>query len=371
MQKTSRDDVRMCMGIKRMNEPDDLESHRMKSVIASQCRIDKKKENQYRFDGDGFGESNDNEIETLNLIKSSTSSSDIPIDNEVRLGMEDPLKFPTPCPSCHNEDAETIMRFVEIPLFKEVIIMSLHCSCGYISNEVKPSGSISKYATKIALQIQNGEDLLREVLKSDSAGVEIPDLELELGEGGLGGLYTTVEGLLTTMFERLSQAKPFWSSDNENNALELNETSPNVRVLRFDEVLLKLRDMKEGKTFPFTLIIQDPLSNSFVGPTPKAVIELATQPKHENHQRYPKYIDPGIKIHEYERSSNQNEVLGLNDIKTETNEKGEYTNCITIESTYDINERAELQSQRTGKDHPHASAKGTSLFDDTVMGGKM
>lgn len=34
------------------------------------------------------------------------------------------------------------------------------------------------------------------IFQSDTAGVEIPELELELAPGTLGGLVTTVEGLL-------------------------------------------------------------------------------------------------------------------------------------------------------------------------------
>ncbi len=35
-------------------------------------------------------------------------------------------------------------------------------------------------------------DLKRDVIKSDSAMVDIPELDLELGHGTLGGVYTTV-----------------------------------------------------------------------------------------------------------------------------------------------------------------------------------
>lgn len=38
-------------------------------------------------------------------------------------------------------------------------------------------------------------------MQSDSASVEIPELELELAPGTLGGLVTTVEGLLTNISE--------------------------------------------------------------------------------------------------------------------------------------------------------------------------
>lgn len=41
------------------------------------------------------------------------------------------------------------------------------------------------------------------IFQSDTASVEIPELELELSVGTLGGLVTTVEGLLTN----ISQSK--------------------------------------------------------------------------------------------------------------------------------------------------------------------
>jgi C4-type Zn-finger protein len=39
-------------------------------------------------------------------------------------------------------------------------------------------------------------------------------LELELDEGGLDGVYTTVEGLLEKLHDRLTKANPFGSGDS-------------------------------------------------------------------------------------------------------------------------------------------------------------
>lgn len=43
------------------------------------------------------------------------------------------------------------------------------------------------------MQVREQEDLRRDVIKAESAGVSIPELEMELGIGTLGGLITTVE----------------------------------------------------------------------------------------------------------------------------------------------------------------------------------
>jgi zinc finger protein len=84
-----------------------------------------------------------------------------------------------------------------IPYFKEIIIMSFNCeSCGVHSVEVKTGGALSAKGRKITLKVDNLEDLGRDLYKSDSAYLCIPELELELEYGTLGGVFTTVEGIL-------------------------------------------------------------------------------------------------------------------------------------------------------------------------------
>lgn len=45
----------------------------------------------------------------------------------------------------------------------------------------------------LAVQVTEQVDLRRDVIKAESAAVSIPELEMELGIGTLGGLITTVE----------------------------------------------------------------------------------------------------------------------------------------------------------------------------------
>jgi len=42
-------------------------------------------------------------------------------------------------------------------------------------------------------QVRDPTDLVRDVIKADSAAVLVPELDMELGIGTLGGLVTTVE----------------------------------------------------------------------------------------------------------------------------------------------------------------------------------
>ena len=44
-------------------------------------------------------------------------------------------------------------------------------------------------------QVREEEDLVRDVIKAESAAVRVPELDMELGIGTLGGLVTTVEVL--------------------------------------------------------------------------------------------------------------------------------------------------------------------------------
>jgi zinc finger protein len=214
------------------------------------------------------------------------------------------------------------MMVMDIPHFKEIIIMAMYCQkCGFRSNEVKSSGRISKLATKITLIVEDENDLKREVIKSDSAGIEIPQLQLTLTEGGMGGVYTTVEGLLEKMYDALAQV--------------VHPSSTCSSSCRdYEDFMEKLRRMKEGDAslLPFTLLINDPLSNSFIGPVPQTqknvhhsivsttqslVIERNDDGNSHGDNTHHEHSNHHLIVEEYERTFEQNEELGLNDIKTE------------------------------------------------------
>ena len=295
--------------------------------------------------------------------------------NSQHVGRQEVMVFPSTCPNCHAP-TDTKMCVTDVPHFKEVIIMSMVCdSCGFKSNEIKGGGAIPKYGCKITVDLKTQDDLSREVLKSDTAGVAIPELELELSEGGLDGLYTTIEGLLEKMHERLLMANPFESGDSavkqhiSNDGGEFSSPSPSYQ--RYQSFLAKLKDMASGKVFPFTLVISDPLANSFVGPPGTDAASLARQAEEEgNNSCYDKYVDTGMEIEEYQRTEEQNESLGLNDIKTEnyqeSNDPKGYYGTDQMEELPDRIRRVDLR----GPDHPHEVGKAPVEGDTTVMGPK-
>lgn len=71
---------------------------------------------------------------------------------------------------------------------QEVIIMATHCeSCGNRTNEVKSGSGIHEKGKKISLKLTDPTDLARDVLKTETCTVEIPELDLYIGSGILGG----------------------------------------------------------------------------------------------------------------------------------------------------------------------------------------
>ncbi|EPT01040.1 hypothetical protein FOMPIDRAFT_1023395 [Fomitopsis schrenkii] len=196
---------------------------------------------------------------------------------------EEIFVFPGTCSSCGHA-INTLMKKVNIPYFTDVIIMSTNCDkCGYRDNEVKSGTAISPLGKRITLKVEDKEDLSRDILKSESCGLEIPEIELALQAGTLGGRFTTLEGILDQVYEELSE-KVFTDARRGDD--------------KFEDFLQRLKDVKSAER-PFTVILDDPLAVSYL------------------QNLYAPDPDPNMTIETYERTWEQNEVLGLNDMKVE------------------------------------------------------
>jgi zinc finger protein len=150
-------------------------------------------------------------------------------------------------------ECENRMVVTAIPKFKEVIIMAITCdNCGYRSNEVRVGGGISTLATRYVLNVQGEEDLKRDVLKSETSALVIPELQLELSGPALGGRFTTVEGLLEAIRDQLEE-NPFLSGDSA------------ARKEHFQAFLARIDALRNGQE-KFTLILDDPVSNAYIQP---------------------------------------------------------------------------------------------------------
>lgn len=228
------------------------------------------------------------EIAASNAIQGVTASEML---NEK--GLPEVMSFPANCPSC-NAPCSTNMHVMEIPHFKEVVIMATNCEhCGYKSNEVKAGGAISEKGKRITLRITEAEDLSRDILKSETCGLRIPEINLELTHGTLGGRFTTIEGLLRQVHDELH--------GRSSNFNEGDSATSDGRA-KWADFLDNLNKVADGKLMPVTLIVDDPLANSYL------------------QNLYAPDPDPEMTIEEYERTWEENEDLGLNDMKLDNYE---------------------------------------------------
>ncbi|KAG0303686.1 nucleolar zinc-finger protein [Dissophora globulifera] len=224
---------------------------------------------------------NDREVKSQEAIAEGKGPIEAEIDE-----LPDVLSFPANCSSCGAE-SDTKMHILDIPHFKEVIIMSTTCDeCGYKSNEVKAGGPVSEFGKRIILKIEDSEDMSRDILKSETCGLSIPEIDLELNSGTLGGRFTTVEGLLRQVHDELSSKVPHES-----------ENQPERRRV-FTKFLDKLEQVISLE-IKSTLILDDPLANSYL------------------QNLYAPEPDPNMTFEEYSRTFDQNEGLGLNDMRLE------------------------------------------------------
>ncbi|CAG9938883.1 unnamed protein product [Clonostachys rosea f. rosea IK726] len=176
--------------------------------------------------------------------------------------------FPATCPGCMHP-CTTHMKMVDIPHFKQVVIMSTVCdACGYRSNDVKTGGEIPEQGEKIILKVEDATDLARDILKSETCALQCPELRLEVNPGTLGGRFTTVEGLLTQV-----------RNDLHSQIFEANAHGGDS-------------------------LASDQRAHSFVQP-------LVDPPA----------PDPKIQREKYDRTEEEEEELGLKDMKVENYEE--------------------------------------------------
>lgn len=92
--------------------------------------------------------------------------------------------------------------------------MSFNCEvCGFKENEVKPTSEITPKGKQFKLNVTTIDDLKREVFKSDTSSLIIPEIELELSNGTLGGVYSTIQGLVVEILDHLRDHNPFVGDD--------------------------------------------------------------------------------------------------------------------------------------------------------------
>ncbi|XP_038833013.1 zinc finger protein ZPR1 isoform X2 [Salvelinus namaycush] len=208
--------------------------------------------------------------------------------NDIDSMRNEVLTFNTNCPEC-NAPASTNMKLVQIPHFKEVIIMATNCDdCGHRTNEVKSGGATEELGTKITLHLTDVSDMSRDLLKSETCSILIPELEFELGMAAVGGKFTTLEGLLKDIKDLIVSKNPFTCGDSSTS-----DRTEKLKLFgqKIDKIMAGDMDVH--------VVLDDPAGNSYL------------------QNVYAPDPDPEMTTEKYTRTFEQNEDLGLNDMKTE------------------------------------------------------
>ena len=221
-------------------------------------------------------------------------TNDLPLDQDQDDIVENQVySFPATCPGC-SKPCATNMKMVNIPHFKQVVLMSTVCDhCGYRSNEVKTGGEVPEKGRRITISVETPEDLSRDILKSETCALSCSELELQVEPGTLGGRFTTIEGLLTQVRDDL-RSSIFGDEDNAGGGDSMQEAERE----RWNNFFAPLDKAIKGE-IKFTIVLEDPLASSYVQSF------KAPEP------------DEQIKVEDYERTDQEEEELGLKDIKTE------------------------------------------------------
>lgn len=196
-----------------------------------------------------------------------------------------PVDFKIECFACGQMGTQS-MCVTQIPNFKETVVMGFRCDyCGASTTEVKGGGGISPKGMSVILHVTNPADLNRSIIKSDSAVLKIPEIGLELAAGTLGGIISTVEGLLDRVQGEIMAHAPSAFGDSLSSAEAQN----------YQTFIRRLFDFKTTVSEPYTIELEDPLANSFIA----KISEEDTQ----------------VEFVEFERTEEQNDDLGLTDMR--------------------------------------------------------
>merc|ERR1719458_1764355 len=139
-----------------------------------------------------------------------------------------------------------------IPNFREVILSSFACEhCGLRNNELQSGDRIQDRGVRFRCRIASAKDLARQVVKSDTAMVAVPEIELEIPANSQKGSVSNVEGVLTRTVTALEQDQPVRRHMDPEGAAKI------------EEYVAKINDLLEVR-IPFHILIDDPSGNSFV-----------------------------------------------------------------------------------------------------------
>lgn len=209
------------------------------------------------------------------------------------------------------------MLLTSIPYFREVIIMSFRCDhCGNSNTEIQSAGEIQREPfTPVLLShvefmelnrahpdptakgciysvhILNAKDLNRQLVKSNTCTITIPEISLTLPASR--GQLTNVEGLVSDIVRDLSLDQPVRKIMDPATHDKIETLLNRLKECLDDDDDEATTGEKPEKTFtPFTLKLDDPSGNSYV-------------------QFFGTTSDAQWSLRAYNRTREQNVTLGL------------------------------------------------------------
>lgn len=260
----------------------------------------------------GFAASNEVEMpenKKRRMDNAECAQEDDRADNLMRT---EAVEFTVQCGACKSNSCVTRMKTVPVPHFRDVIVMATTCdACGWRDAEVKSGGAMQPRGVRFTVRIDERDDLNRMVLRSETAGVLLPELDFESSASCAASKLTTVEGVLSEIRDHLL-------STVERTATKPTETSADASAKQRNETLLfgdsldsqqldrirafcsRIDDIMQLRMPGVHVVIDDSAGNSFVA--------FATDNPED---------DLRLKRTEYERDAEQNEALGITDMKVD------------------------------------------------------
>lgn len=260
--------------------------------------------------------------------------------------------LPLRCPGC-AKPANMNIQSVNIPYFKQVILTAVVCAhCGYRTNDVKTGGEYPDRGKRIRLSVESSKDLRRDILKSETCNLKIPECRVEVEAGTMGGRFTTVEGLLTQIRDDL-RGNIYDVDDVKNTG---GDSMPSERKTAWDEFFRTLDSAIRGE-MNYTIVMDDPLANSYVQSF------FAPEP------------DPQIKTEDYIRTAEEEDDLGLNDMKTHRNADGDYVKAGPIGNSAPVPAghefAAEFAAGQSNQIHPTTEEQAAGAPAETGQNGDL
>lgn len=151
---------------------------------------------------------------------------------------------------------------------------------GYTNNDIQSAGEIQPAGAVYTVKMTERADLDRQMVKSEHCTIFIPEYQLQIPAGR--GQFTTVEGIIHDTIRDLAHDQPVRKIQHPELAEQLQGVIDKLAVLVDDQQPLPL----------FTFKLDDPSGNSF----------LETRGG---------LSDPKWSKHDYDRTKEQTEALGL------------------------------------------------------------